>query len=169
MTFSLFKLSFFKFLQVSTEEEFSDLPRELLLNLLPSEDLHVDSEYQVFQAALSWLEHDVGSRRRFVFDILTFFYFLQVSTEEEFSDLPRELLLNLLPSEDLHVDSEYQVFQAALSWLEHDVGSRRRFVFDILKHVRLPLVPSKQLDEYQAQCRDLSLQVALNRLVRKPS
>ena len=100
---------------------------------------------------------------------LTFFYFLQVSTEEEFSDLPRELLLNLLPSEDLHVDSEYQVFQAALSWLEHDVGSRRRFVFDILKHVRLPLVPSKQLDEYQAQCRDLSLQVALNRLVRKPS
>ena len=156
-------------MQVSTEEEFSDLPRELLLNLLPSEDLHVDSEYQVFQAALSWLEHDVGSRRRFVFDILTFFYFLQVSTEEEFSDLPRELLLNLLPSEDLHVDSEYQVFQAALSWLEHDVGSRRRFVFDILKHVRLPLVPSKQLDEYQAQCRDLSLQVALNRLVRKPS
>ena len=97
------------------------------------------------------------------------FEFLQVSTEEEFSDLPRELLLNLLPSEDLHVDSEYQVFQAALSWLEHDVGSRRRFVFDILKHVRLPLVPSKQLDEYQAQCRDLSLQVALNRLVRKPS
>ena len=92
---------------------------------------------------------------------------MQVSTEEEFSDLPRELLLNLLPSEDLHVDSEYQVFQAALSWLEHDVGSRRRFVFDILKHVRLPLVPSKQLDEYQAQCRDLSLQVALNRLVKK--
>ena len=155
-------------MQVSTEEEFSDLPRELFINLLPSEDLHVDSEYQVFQATLSWLEHDVGSRRRFVFDILTFFYFLQVSTEEEFSDLPRELLLNLLPSEDLHVDSEYQVFQAALSWLEHDVGSRRRFVFDILKHVRLPLVPSKQLDEYQAQCRDLSLQVALNRLVRKP-
>ena len=92
---------------------------------------------------------------------------MQVSTEEEFSDLPRELLQNLLPSEDLHVDSEYQVFQAALSWLEHDVGSRRRFVFDILKHVRLPLVPSKQLDEYQAQCRDLSLQVALNRLVKK--
>ena len=98
---------------------------------------------------------------------LYIFKFLQVSTEEEFSDLPRELLLNLLPSEDLRVDSEYQVFQAALSWLEHDVGSRRRFVFDILKHVRLPLVPSKQLDEYQAQCRDLSLQVALNRLVKK--
>jgi len=95
--------------------------------------------------------------------------FVQVSTEEEFSDLPRELLLNLLPSEDLRVDSEYQVFQAALSWLEHDVGSRRRFVFDILKHVRLPLVPSKQLDEYQAQCRDLSLQVALNSLMKDVS
>ena len=72
-----------------------------------------------------------------------------MSVEEEFNDLPKELVLKLLISEDLRVDSEYQVFLAALSWLEHDVIGRRRFVFDILKHVRLPLVPSKRLDEYQ--------------------
>ena len=58
------------------------------------------------------------------------------------------------------------MFLAALSWLEFDVSARRRFVFDILKHVRLPLVPSKRLDEYQSQCRDLSLQVALNSVIK---
>ena len=56
-------------------------------------------------------------------------------------------------------DAEYQVFLAAMNWLYHDVGGRRRYVFDILKYIRLPLVPTKQLDEFQAQCADLSLQV----------
>ena len=41
-----------------------------------------------------------------------------------------------------------------------------RFVFDILKHVRLPLVPSKRLEEFQTQCQDLSLQVALNSVIK---
>lgn len=53
--------------------------------------------------------------------------FVQVSQEEEFTDLTKELILKLLASEDLRVDSEYQVFLAALTWLEHDVGSRRRY------------------------------------------
>ncbi len=53
--------------------------------------------------------------------------FVTVCNEEEFTDLPKELVLKLLASEDLKVDSEYQVFIAALSWLEHDVGSRRRY------------------------------------------
>ena len=60
-------------------------------------------------------------------------------------------------------DAEYQVFLAAMNWLYHDVGGRRRYVFDILKYIRLPLVPTKQLDEFQAQCAALSLQVALTR------
>jgi actin-binding protein IPP len=77
-----------------------------------------------------------------------------------------DIILTLLASEDLRVDSEYQVFLAAMNWLEHDVGSRRRFVFDVLKNVRLPLVPSKRLDAFQAQCRDLSLQVALNSVTK---
>ena len=94
---------------------------------------------------------------------------MEVSAEEEFADLPKEIILKLLASEDLRVDAEYQVFSAALNWLEHDVGSRRRFVFDILKHVRLPLVPSKRLEEYQSQCRDLSLQVALNSVIKDVS
>ena len=59
-----------------------------------------------------------------------------------------------------------QIFQSLYYIIfipDHDVGGRRRYVFDILKYIRLPLVPLKRLDEFQAQCADLSLQVALNR------
>ena len=37
--------------------------------------------------------------------------------------------------------------------------SRRRFVFDVLKHVRLPLVATKLLEGYVNNCTDLSLKV----------
>ena len=55
--------------------------------------------------------------------------FVQVSVEEEFFDLPKDTILSLLASEDLRVDSEYQVFMAAMTWLYHDVGSRRRYIY----------------------------------------
>ena len=36
---------------------------------------------------------------------------------------------------------------------------RRRFIFDILKHIRLPLVATKLLDSYVDACNDISLKV----------
>ena len=53
-----------------------------------------------------------------------------------------------------------------MNWMEWDVDARRRFIFDILKFIRLPLVPSKLLDAYLAECRDNSLVVALTRYLR---
>ena len=58
--------------------------------------------------------------------------FVQVSVEEEFFDLPKDTILSLLASEDLRVDSEYQVFLAAMNWLYHNVGSRRRYTIFLL-------------------------------------
>ncbi len=87
--------------------------------------------------------------------------FAEVTEGEEFRDAPRELLVEFLASECLRVDSEYQVFRGAMNWMEWDIDSRRRFIFDILKFIRLPLVPSKLLDAYLAECADISLGVAL--------
>ncbi len=58
------------------------------------------------------------------------------------------------------------MFRAALNWVEWDIPSRRRFIFDILKFIRLPLVPSKLMDAYMAECCDMSLKVALTRSVK---
>ena len=41
-----------------------------------------------------------------------------------------------------------KVFKAAMVWIQSDVSSRRRHVFDVLKHVRLSLVPSKRLESF---------------------
>lgn len=87
--------------------------------------------------------------------------FVEVSKGEEFRDLPNGLVSDFLASEFLRVDSEYQVFRGAMNWVEADLSSRRRHIFDVLKFIRLPLVPSKRLDAYISECQDISLRVAL--------
>lgn len=54
-----------------------------------------------------------------------------------------------------------QVFSAALRWINHDITTRRRYVFEILNQVRLPLIPSKLLEKSINDCSDISLKVAL--------
>ena len=51
-------------------------------------------------------------------------------------------------------------------WIEADLASRRRYIFDLLKFIRLPLVPSKLLDSFLSECADVSLRVALNSVKR---
>ena len=47
-------------------------------------------------------------------------------------------------------------------WLEADIVDRRRFVFELLRSIRLSLVPSKLLEAYLGKCGDISLKVALS-------
>merc|ERR1719340_438219 len=48
-----------------------------------------------------------------------------------------------------------------MNWVNHDISNRRRYIFDVLKHVRLPLVATKLLEGYVNNCTDLSLKVAM--------
>lgn len=81
-------------------------------------------------------------------------------------ETPATLLSRILTSECLRVDTESQVFQAAIKWVMHDIVHRRQFVFEILSYIRLALVPVKLIDQAENDCRDMSLKVAL-RSVRK--
>ena len=62
--------------------------------------------------------------------------------------------------------SLHQVFEAAMKWIEHDVSQRRRYVFDVLAPVRFPIVSLKQLHSHIEQCGDLSLKIALRKLMQ---
>ena len=84
-----------------------------------------------------------------------------VSQEEEFQEINKNLLSELISSEYLRVDSEYQVFCATMNWINYDIANRRRYIFEVLKHVRLPLVATKLLESYVNNCTDLSLKVAM--------
>ncbi|XP_071856065.1 actin-binding protein IPP [Bombus fervidus] len=87
--------------------------------------------------------------------------FPQVSQEEEFLDLPKEHLVHFLSSDYIHIDTEFQVFQAAYNWIVHDIPARRCYVFEILSHIRLRLCSLARLERVILECKDASLIVAL--------
>lgn len=87
--------------------------------------------------------------------------FAEVVNEDEFLDMPRSILITFLKSEYLRIDSEFQIFSAAIRWISQDITTRRRYVFEILNQVRLPLIPSKLLEKSINDCCDISLKVAL--------
>lgn len=93
-------------------------------------------------------------------------HFPQVANEDELLDIPQNLLIRIMESESLRVDTESQVFNAAIRWILGNVTQRRRYVFDVLANVRLPLVPIHVLDGAIKECRDVSMCVAL-RSIRK--
>ncbi|XP_046686413.1 actin-binding protein IPP-like [Homalodisca vitripennis] len=88
-------------------------------------------------------------------------HFPHIYQEEEFLELPKDQLVFFLSSEHLRVDSEFQVFQAALRWISHDIEQRKRYVFELLTHVRLPLLSVCLLEKTIVECTDISLKVAL--------
>lgn len=65
-----------------------------------------------------------------------------------------KILISLSPS-------QFQVLYPALRWLEHESIGRRRHCFEVLSHVRLPLIPPEVLDEAIKGVKDPSLAVAL--------
>ncbi|XP_012274970.1 actin-binding protein IPP [Orussus abietinus] len=87
--------------------------------------------------------------------------FPQVSQEEEFLDLPKEHLVGFLSSEYIHVDTEFQAFEAAYNWIIHDIPARRCYVFEILSHIRLRLCSLARLERIILESKDASLNVAL--------
>ncbi|OWA50514.1 Kelch-like protein 20 [Hypsibius exemplaris] len=71
--------------------------------------------------------------------------FTDVVVSEEFLLLPVAQLVDLIQSDELNVRNEEQVYQAAVSWLRHDVRERRAHVAVVLENIRLCLVASKFL------------------------
>ena len=90
-------------------------------------------------------------------------HFTSVTQEEEYASLPKEFLIHLLQSEMLHIETEVQVFHAALKWILHDAKNRRKDIFDILSTIRFPLIPNRQLQKIINDLNDFSLKIALRK------
>lgn len=59
----------------------------------------------------------------------------------------------------------FQVFQAVMKWINYDLPSRKRYVFELLSHVRLPLVSVPLLDRAIVEISDASLKVNYKNLI----
>ncbi|XP_050041918.1 actin-binding protein IPP-like [Dermacentor andersoni] len=92
--------------------------------------------------------------------------FTEVINEEEFYELPTETLRHFLKSEGLSIDNEFQVFDATMKWILHNVEERRVLFFDVLEAIRFPVISRKQLEQYADTCPDKELHEALLKLVQ---
>ncbi|MGH0146819.1 UNVERIFIED_CONTAM: hypothetical protein FKN15_024069 [Acipenser sinensis] len=66
--------------------------------------------------------------------------FTDVAQHEEFLDLPRDELVEIISSDELVVSKEEAVFEAVMRWVYHDVDYRRPMLKELLHHVRMPLL-----------------------------
>ncbi|NXF05289.1 KLH17 protein, partial [Smithornis capensis] len=80
---------------------------------------------------------------------------------------PALQVLDLISSDSLNVPSEEEVYRAVLSWVKHDVDSRRQHVPRLMKCVRLPLlsrdflmsnVDTELLVRHHSECKDLLIE-----------
>ena len=101
-------------------------------------------------------------------------HFLDVCKNQEFFLLSSEQICDLLMGEDINVTSEEQIFSCVLSWINHDYETRKSSVADILRHIRLPLLPPQFLVDEVARfpaiadsnpCKDLLLEAMKYHLV----
>ena len=74
-------------------------------------------------------------------------HFNAVAQTESFRRLDRQTLAAVLCKSELHVASEEDVFGALCAWVQHDAAARSGFMYELLQHVRLPLLPAEYLTE----------------------
>ena len=71
-------------------------------------------------------------------------YFAQVNKKDEYLKLSFDDIKSLLNNDHLNVSSEFEVYEAAMSWLLYKEG-RRKHICDIINLIRLPLLSNEQL------------------------
>ncbi|KAJ8021102.1 Kelch-like protein 20 [Holothuria leucospilota] len=74
-------------------------------------------------------------------------HFPEVIQTEEFFLTPEQDVVKLLKSDQLQVDNEEEVYEAAMSWLEYDMENRRHCCCTILQEIRFALLDKNYLIE----------------------
>ncbi|XP_015199982.1 kelch-like protein 2 isoform X1 [Lepisosteus oculatus] len=72
-------------------------------------------------------------------------HFSEVVQSEEFVNLGIEQVCSLIASDKLTIPSEEKVFEAVISWVNHDKDVRQEHMAHLMEHVRLPLLSREYL------------------------
>uniref|UniRef100_A0A8C5PDJ3 Kelch-like protein 25 n=1 Tax=Leptobrachium leishanense TaxID=445787 RepID=A0A8C5PDJ3_9ANUR len=77
-------------------------------------------------------------------------HFETVRETEDFYNLSKDMLLDLLSSDELEIEDEQIVFRAMLQWVKYDLDKRKDHFPELLKNIRLALLPAESLKEARA-------------------
>ena len=80
--------------------------------------------------------------------------FLDVYKTDEFLLATLNQIQAMLTSDFLNVISEKEVFDSCIRWVRHDLDNRRAHLSELMRYIRLPLLPPKILGTY-CICRQL--------------
>lgn len=94
-------------------------------------------------------------------------HFVDVCLTEEFLLLNVNQVLELISSDDINVKSEEQVYNAVITWINHDKESRKGLIHQLLPHIRLALlsreclmarVETEDIIRFNQDCKDLLIE-----------
>ena len=141
-----------------------------------TEILHAASMMQikhVLNAATTYMQNRVSVSNCYFFkDLATLYSFeellkiihqfilrntVEISNGDQFLELSLNDIEELLKSDDLTVDDEYEAFNILVKWINKDLEQRQQHFPQLFKHVRLQFIPIKQVVE----------EIATNELVRR--
>ncbi|XP_002741110.1 kelch-like protein 5 [Saccoglossus kowalevskii] len=75
-------------------------------------------------------------------------HFVEVTQNQEFHILSVEEVCELFSSDDLNISSEEMMYYAMLTWVNHDLSSRKKDLAKLMQHVRLPLLTPQFLSDH---------------------
>lgn len=92
---------------------------------------------------------------------LNFFYkeFLTVAKHEDFMNLHLDEIIELLSSDELHVESEDQLFEVLANWIAYDLKKRKEYLVQLMSLVRLDFIEPGLVEDnlmYKAIAEDIS-------------
>lgn len=100
-------------------------------------------------------------------------HFVEISAHEEFLSLELQQLIDLISDDKLVIQSEEQVYQAALCWIHHHEATRHHLIPQVVEHVRMPLLSQDFLlsrieDDslIKNSCKDLLIEALRYHLLR---
>lgn len=80
-------------------------------------------------------------------DIFTCKFFQEVIENDEFLCLSYKDVERLISRDEIQVENEEPVYKAVIRWVTEKPSIRERYLFDLIRHVRLPLLSPKFLTD----------------------
>ncbi|KAG8440677.1 hypothetical protein GDO86_006431 [Hymenochirus boettgeri] len=90
--------------------------------------------------------------------------FESLHNTEDFNNLSKDMVLGLISSDELEIEDEQIVFNALLQWVKYNLDQRKDVFPELLRNVRLALLPSETLKQAMA-CEDLIIEDERSRLL----
>jgi hypothetical protein len=77
----------------------------------------------------------------------SFSIFSEIILKEEFYKLNKDQLIKIISKDHISVESEMVILKSVIRWINFDKENRIKYLSEVIRHVRLPLMEKEELYE----------------------